>query len=205
MLFRSPCSGPADCPDPIVNQCGGGGGGTPSVGVFLVPGGRLELNGHTISGAQIGIYGGRPDFTSSRGTIKVSGPGTITATREAVRFYAARITGVTLHDNVWGITGSKVRLTDVDTSRNTIGASAFLSLRATRLVSDDNRYVGLLSYAGAKLTASHMTGNTVVDITTERRPRLRDTVCGRSAVLQETGQPGIYDPTGPPWGVCTGD
>lgn len=154
---------------------------------------------------QIGIYGGRPDFTSATGTIKVSGPGTITATREAVRFYAAQITGVTLRDNIWAITGSKVKLTDVDASRNSIGASAFVSLRATGLVADDNRYAGVLSYAGATLIASHVTGNTVIDVATEKRPRVVRTVCGLSAVLEETGEPGIYDPTGPPWGVCTDD
>jgi hypothetical protein len=78
-------------------------------------------------------------------------------------------------------------------------------MRATRLTSDGNRLVGVLSYLKARISFSHVTGNTVVDITTEAPPRVTRTVCDHSAALEETGQPGIYAPTGPPWGVCSGD
>ena len=197
------CSSPADCPDPSVNVCDGGGDF--SVAVFVVPGARLELNGHTISGAQIGVFGGRPDFTVPRGTTRLVGPGTITATREAVRGFRATVTGVALHENLYGIAASKLRLADVDASGNTIGVSVFDSLRATRLTADGNRSLGVLAYESARLASSHVTGSGTVDITSELRPRVTATTCDRSAALEETAQPGIYEPTGPPWGVCAGD
>ena len=200
-----PCSGPADCPDPTVNTCDGGVV-LSSVGVYVLPGARLELNGHSISGAQNGIYGGRPDGTGTgNASISVTGPGTVFATREAVRFIRGKLRSIALRENVYGVTASKVRLTDVDTSGNVIGVSAFDSVRALRLTSDDNRYLGLLSYARARVSQSHLTGNPGQDITTEDPPRVSRTVCEHSAALVETGQPGIYDPSGPPWGVCSGD
>jgi hypothetical protein len=135
----------------------------------------------------------------------VNGPGTIFATREGVRFGSGRLRGFTLRDNLLGVTASKARLKDMDTSGNTIGVSVFESLRAVRLTSDDNRYLGLLSYLGARLTDSHLLGNTTADIVTEDAPRLVDTICEHSATLIETPQPGIYEPSGPPWGVCSSD
>jgi hypothetical protein len=197
------CSAPADCPDPSVNICDGGGGF--SVAVFVVPGARLELNGHTIGGAQIGVFGGRPDFVIPRGTLRIVGPGTITATREAVRGFRATVTGVSLHENLYGIAVSKLRLSDVDASGNTIGVSVFDSLRATRLTSDGNRNIGVLAYERARLSSSHVTASGGVDIASELRPRVTATTCDRSAALEETSEPGVYEPTGPPWGVCAGD
>jgi hypothetical protein len=197
------CSEPADCPDPAVNVCDGGGGF--SVAVFLVPGARLELNGHTLGGAEIGVFGGHPDFTAPRGTIRIVGPGTIAATREGVRAFRATLIGVALHDNVYGASVSKLRVTDVDASRNSIGVSVFESLRAMRLVSDDNRYLGLLAYRGARLSSSHFTGNGGVDVASELAPRASATTCDHSAALEETPDPGVYEPTGPPWGICTAD
>jgi hypothetical protein len=199
-----PCSGPADCPDPAVNKCDGIEA-VPSVGVYVVPGARLELNGHSISGAQAGILGGRPDGTDGNASISVTGPGTVFATREAVRFYHGKLRSIALHDNLYGVAASKARLTDVDASGNTIGVSVFDSVRARGLTCDDNRSIGLLSYARARVSQSHLTGNAEQDITTEDPPRVSRTVCEHSAALEETGQPGIYSPSGPPWGVCSGD
>ena len=70
---------------------------------------------------------------------------------------------------------------------------------------DDNHYAGILSYAGARVSFSHATGNAVIDLTTELPPRVTSTTCDHSAALEETGAPGIYAPTGPPWAVCAGD
>jgi hypothetical protein len=200
------CSGPADCPDPVVNKCDGSES-VWSVGVYLVPPARLFLNGHTIRATQIGVYGARPDGTAGSASISVVGPGTITATREAVRGYTVKLTdGVVLHDNLYGVTVSRAKLADVDASRNTIGVSAFDQIRAKRLISDDNRFLGLLSYSGrVRLISSHLTGNAVKDIVSEKLPRVSDTTCEESSALGESNDPGIYEPTGTPWGICSTD
>ena len=200
-----PCSGPSDCPDPAVDKCEGGEVQI-SIGVRLEPGARLYLDGHSISGVQIGISGNRPDGTAGPQRIRIFGPGTISKTREAA--YGENLSfsdGVTLTDSLFGIAALKARVKDVDTSGNSIGVTVFDNLRATRLTSDGNRYAGVLSYEKARIASSHATGNAVVDITTEAPPRVTTTVCDHSAALEETGQPGIYAPTGPPWGVCSGD
>jgi hypothetical protein len=200
-----PCSGPSECPDPAVNKCEGGENPV-SVGVYLEPGARLYLNGHSISSVQIGIGGFRPDGTAGPQRIRVFGPGTIFKTREGASFYNASFgEGVTLADSLVGITGSKARVKDVDTSGNVVGVSVFETLRATRATSDNNRYAGILSYSSMRVSFSHATGNAVIDITSERPPRLTVSTCDHSAALEETGQPGVYAPTGPPWGVCSGD
>ncbi len=107
-------------------------------------------------------------------------------------------------DSLFGIAGSKIRLEDVNTSGNVVGVSASMTLRATRLTSDDNHYGGLVAYRKARIASSHVTGNRVVDIAAKVFPRLTDTTCDHSASLADTTQPGVYAP-GPPWAVCTGD
>jgi hypothetical protein len=199
-----PCGGPSDCPNPSLNKCDGGEAER-SVGIYLEPGARLYLDGHSISGAEIGISGVRADGTAGPQRIRIFGPGTVSRTREAATFYNGSIgEGVTLTDSLFGIAGSKVRLEDVNTSGNVIGVSAFETLRATRLTSDGNHYAGIVSYGGARVSASHVTGSAVVDIATELSPRVTTTTCDHSAALVDTAQPGIYAP-GPPWGVCSGD
>ena len=199
-----PCAGPSDCPNPAVNKCDGGEAQR-SVGVYLEPGARLYLDGHSISGVEIGISGSRPDGTSGPRRIRIFGPGTVFKTRVAADFYnGSFVEGVTLTDSLFGIAGSKVRLEDVSTSGNVIGVSAFETLRATRLTSDNNRYGGIVSYRGVRIDSSHVTGSAVVDIATELSPRVTTTTCDRSAALEDTTQPGIYAP-GLPWGVCSSD
>jgi hypothetical protein len=199
------CSGHSDCPNPTVNKCDGGSHPS-SVGVYLEPGARLYLNGHSIIRAQIGISGRRPDGTSGPQRIRVYGPGIVSKAREAVYFYNGSFSdGVTFTDSLYGIVGSKIRIKEASTSDNVIGVSAFHSLRATGLTSDDNRYAGVVSYMGARLSYSHVSGTDVVDIATERRPRANGTVCDHSAALEETDESGVYDPVGPSWGICSGD
>jgi hypothetical protein len=118
---------------------------------------------------------------------------------------SGKVASVTTRGNVYGVVGNKVSLVDVDASDNTIGVSVFTRVTAKRLTADDNRYVGLLSYARARVIASHLTGNVYGDITTEEPPLVSGTTCDRSALLVETGQPGIYSPTGPPFGFCAQD
>lgn len=135
---------------------------------------------------------------------RVLGPGTITATRQAITG-VQKVAGVAMHANVYGIVCDTVRLKDVDASRNVIGVSTFDKAIAVRLTADDNRYVGLLSYGTARVSSSHLTGNVHADITTEEPPRVVKTTCEHSPSLAETWTAGIYSPTGPPWSVCSLD
>ena len=199
-----PCGGPSDCPDPSLNKCDGGEAER-SVGVYLEPGARLYLNGHSISGVEIGISGNRPDGTGGPQRIRILGPGMLSKTRVAADFYNGSLGGgITLTDSLFGIAGSKVRLDDVNTSGNVIGVSVFQTLRATRLTSDNNRYAGLIAYRRGRLDSSHIAGSAVVDIAAELKPQVTATTCAHSAMLEDTTQPGIYG-LGLPWGVCSSD
>jgi hypothetical protein len=165
------------------------------------------MNGHSIRHARVGVLGTYPDGTAPGGArSQVIGPGSIASTREAVNAGNVSVSGgLTLTDSLYGVTGSKVRAQDVDASDNVTGLSAFKTLRAVRVTADDNLDVGLLSYERARITYSHATGNTVADITSEAPPRVAHTVCDHSAELVETDTPGLYEATGPPFGVCSGD
>jgi hypothetical protein len=200
-----PCSGPSDCGDPTLNKCDGGEL-SPSVGIYVAPGGRLYLNGHSIRNVQYAIEGNYPDGTGGAGRVRIIGPGTVERTRQGFTCYNGSLSdGVTLGDSLYGVAASKLRAKDVDASHNTIGISVFQTVRATRVTADDNLYAGFLSYEGARITYSHATGNTVADVTTELPPRVTHTTCDHSAALVETATPGIYSATGPPWGFCSGD
>jgi hypothetical protein len=198
-----PCSNPADCPDPAVNDCYVDN--VTSVGVNVAPGGKLYLNGHSISGVSGGVWGLLPDGTAPPGTLRVKGPGTISGTALGIYCSVGRITGVALHDNWTGVRGAKLVLKDVDASRNSTGVNVISSVRATSLIADDNRYVGVFSYEGARLSRSHATGNAAADLASEYAPNVVATVCGHSAGLILIESKGIYGATGPPWGVCSGD
>lgn len=201
-----PCSSPADCPDPQTQRCYSDTGAQGSIaGVYVLPGGRLEMNGHSIRNARNGVAGFAPDGVAGRGVVRVLGPGTIAATREGVAAGKGKIVGITARDSVFGVVGGTLSLVDVNASENAIGVSANYKVMAKRLTADDNRYLGLLSYASARVTASHLTGNVFGDIGTEEEPRVSSTVCDHSALLVETAQPGIYAPTGPPFGFCSQD
>jgi hypothetical protein len=163
------------------------------------------MNGHTIRNARNGVAGNDPDGVAGRGTVRVSGPGVIAATREGVTIGKGKVSNITARESVYGVVGGKVSLVDVTASDNVIGVSVFEKLTAKRLTADNNRYVGLLSYAGARVLASHLTGNVWADITTEEPPFVSDTTCDHSALLVETAQPGIYSPTGAPFGFCAQD
>jgi hypothetical protein len=201
-----PCSGPSDCPDPASDKCDGGEV-TPSVGVYVPPGGRLYLNGHSIRNVQFAIQGSYPDGTAVGGArIKIIGPGTVERTRQGLTAANGDVSlGVTFRDSLYGLAVSKVRAKDTVASNNTIGISAYNTIRATRVTADDNLALGFLSYEGARITYSHATGNGIADVTTEVPPRVTHTTCDHSAALVETATPGIYSATGPPYGFCSGD
>jgi hypothetical protein len=199
-----PCASSADCPDPVANDCYENVDVPPSVGVTVVGGGRLDMNGHAIRGARLGVLGQALDPSSNKG-IRISGPGTISGTFVGVYSVPpVRLTGVALHDTWSGFYGYDVRLKDVDASGNTTGATVH-DVKAIRLVADGNRYAGLFSYEGAHVSRSHLTGNAGADIATYLAPRVVATTCDHSAGLVPVGSQGVFDLTGPPWGVCTGD
>jgi len=201
-----PCGSVTDCPDPIVNDCYWNGVDS-SVGVTVEPGARLKLNGHSISGAHVGVSGRFQDGSVPKGSprIKVLGPGTISGTSEGINSAAAAtVTGVALHDNWSGFYGYAARLRNVDASGNSAGVTVD-ELRAVGLIADGNRYAGVFSYDEARIVRSHLTGNGGADIATLMPPRVRTTVCDHSAGLVVVNPSGIFGLTGPPWGVCSGD
>jgi len=204
-----PCSSSADCPDPLTQRCysdtGFPQGSSSAAGVFVLPGARLNMNGHSIRNARNGVAGFDRNGVSGRGLVRVLGPGTISATREALSIGKGKVIGVTARDSVYGVVGGTLSLVDVTASENDIGVSANYKVYAKRLTADDNRYLGLLSYERARVKDSHLTGNVFGDISTEEEPIVSGIVCDHSALLVETAQPGIYAPDGPPFGFCSQD
>src|SRR5262245_20516937 len=97
-----PCSSPADCPDPVTQRCYSDTafpqGSSSAAGVFVLPGGRLNMNGHSIRNARNGVVGFSPEGVSGRGQVRVLGPGTIAATREALVIGRGKAVGVTVRD-----------------------------------------------------------------------------------------------------------
>ena len=79
------------------------------------------------------------------------------------------------------------------------------SRETVRFVADGNRYAGLFSYEGAHVSRSHLTGSAGADLATFLAPRVVATTCDHSAGLVPIDPQGVFDLTGPPWGVCSGD
>ena len=204
-----PCRSDAECPTPGSDVCDFDVPGSLTVGVNVEPGARLEMNGHSVSGAAFGVSDYNGVFTTHT-RVHINGPGEVFGTREAIRvlYGNPRVVGVVVRDSVFGILGESVRSLDVQATNNHVGVSVFRRLSAQRLTATGNREFGIVSYRSTRLADSVVTGNDPtgagVDLATELRPRLRGSRCGLSAELVETGVPGIYAP-GPPWGVCAND
>jgi hypothetical protein len=195
------CRSTAECPDPVNDNCAFPPGVTSSVGIYMGKGTSLQMNSHSVSGAFIGIVSGNPAGTGS-GKLKITGPGAIFGNRQGIEYATnLKVSGISLHDNVYaGILGSKrVRLEDVVGKKNGLLAGAVKRITAIRVTATGNG-AGLGSAGSLTIVDSSITGSTIVDIESVRRPRVRNTVCGTSAQLllrQNT--------LGPPWGICSND
>jgi hypothetical protein len=195
------CRSKAECPDPANDNCAFPPGVTSSVGIYMGKGAWLQMSSHSVSGAFIGIVSGNPSGLGN-GKLKITGPGSIFGNQQGIGNPTnAKVSGISLHDNaVIGISGSKrLRLENVVAKNNGVVAGFVKRITAIKVTATGNG-AGLGSAGALTIVDSSITGSTSVDIESVRRPRLRNTVCGKSAQLllpQNT--------LGPPWGVCTND
>jgi len=184
--------------------------------------GTVYLNGHRISGAHYAVVGGE------RGTVKIVGPGELSGNGDTILTqHNLKIDNVSIHDNgagmyvLGGLRAHVITVTDnsdfginvdgkvtgdaIDSSRNHVGVKVERGIRARGVTIADNRGSGLAVTEGSvALRDSSLTGNGyaeagTVDLLSEKRPRLSNTVCGTSLSILDGGV------AGPPWGVCTSD
>jgi hypothetical protein len=195
------CRSTAECPDPPNDNCAFPPGTTASVGIYLGKGARLAMNSHSVSGAFIGIVSGNPQGTGA-GKMQITGPGSIFGNQYGLQYASTlKVEGVSLHDNVhfamWG--SGRVTLEDVVGSDN--GALAIAAKRMTaRRVTATGNGTGLVSGGSLSVADSSITGSTVADIASVRRPHLRNVVCEKSLQIIP-----LQSTTAPPWGVCSND
>jgi hypothetical protein len=132
--------------------------------------------------------------------------------------------GVTADDNSqWGFYGRRLTLVDSAMRRNGSHAvNAFGGFKGTNVTFEDNLGAGVV---GGRIKASNLTAtgnqqggvsahptlslrdstlidNAGYDLASERRPHLKDTVCGKSLKAPSVGHP---VPFGTTWEVCTDD
>ena len=184
-------------------------------------GGRLDLAGHTISGASYGIRCAKRCTISSTGpagTVKDSLPGLgagIIAESDAGRLTVANVivdnhsvglltnvdhgkviaAGLTLTNNGLGMQGRKIRATGLTASGNfTVAQSRKTILNdSTVTASGDSAFKGRTFVS---IDASVTGSGSGIDLLTERMPRLMNSTCGVSRKLQNPTET---------WGVCAND
>jgi hypothetical protein len=200
------------------------------VGVTLLRGARLQLNGHVLSG---GVRAVLADITKGRAWI--DGPGTVAGAEIGIstpgstrgRGAGLHLTDVTLNGNGIGVFADRLRLTRVDAQGNNHGISANYrvkgddvvasnnnrfgvwsaagTIRMRRLTATDNGWFGVIATQGGRvaLVDSTVTGNAAayggIDISSSRRPSLRNVTCGLSSDSFSVFV------TGTSWGVCASD
>jgi len=192
----------------------------------------LQMNGHSISGAGIGVFCFRGCTVQGPGEIiGATNFGIVTSTnprprvlvedvtirdgaRSAIAFGAPGsldLRNVTVTNNGGGVIATnagRIRGTNVIITNNaSVGAQA-RRLRFTGLTLQGNGAPGLISFrGGVHLAGSTLSGNNSgmgdLDLATRRRPGVYNTTCGRSARVPDP--PVIPAPTDPSWGVCTSD
>ena len=201
-------------------------------GVGLEELATLQMNGHSISGAGIGVFCFRGCTVQGPGEIiGATNFGIVTSTNPRPRVLVEDVTirdgagsaiafgapgsldlrNVTVTNNGGGVIATnagRIRGTNVIITNNaSVGAQA-RRLRFTGLTLQGNGAPGLLSFrGGVHLADSTLSGNNSgmgdLDLATRRRPGVYNTTCGRSARVPDP--PVIPAPTDPSWGVCTSD
>ena len=110
------------------------------------------------------------------------------------------LTDVTADYNAGGVGGNRVHGTNVSTSNNTNGGILASQVGIDGLTANDNGGPGVRAKT-VRLKNSLVTGNThlgtTMDLMTTKRPRLQDSVCGRSQRINTV--------LGRTWRVCTTD
>lgn len=195
-----------------------------ATGVFLDERSTLELNGHEIADANIGVHcGGKRCTVHGPGVIRNSASFGILASGANAR---VTVTDAAVRDNgligIGAINGrptiivERVQVTgnvsgievifkgvikgkDVDASNNSsygiVAGSKFRFQRLTLLNTAGGD--GLVCiYGNGRISDSTVTGSGGADIATRKRPHVVNSTCGTSRGV---------NPDGPPWGVCTND
>jgi hypothetical protein len=151
------------------------------------------------------------------------------ALASGVVVYGSRVTiqDLHIHDNDWGIAGqlNHTAILNNVTVSNSVHSGIYLNARVkgTNVTVSNSGEFGLLGSQGVgmsgvtvtgsgmagvisafrrlALTDSTVTGNGggTLDLLSPRRPKLKNTVCDHSAMLNSD------ESAGPPWGVCTQD
>jgi hypothetical protein len=178
--------------------------------VALENGATLQMNGHVIR--DCGVYA--VVCLGRRCTIE--GPGEITGGGCDVaggaptgKLQKMFLRDVNVHDTWGSVGGVRTRLfaTNVTVTHQIDNPNAFggsqvavggYGVVGTNLVATDNIGFGVVAFKRLRLVDSTVTGNNGfergLDIESNARPHLVDTVCGRSV-----------DEFNVPWGVCTND
>lgn len=194
------------------------------VGTFVVAvgnGGSLDLAGHALAGARTGIRCERRCTISSTGTLglisdsetgvgagiaAVSDGGRITISNVHLDNHSIALltdfdtgkvyaTDLTLTYNGFGMQARKIRVTNLTASAN------FTVAQAGKTTIEDSTVVasGGSAFTGRKvvLVNSSVTGSqSGIDLLTQRRPRVVNSTCEVSRILQNPTET---------WGVCAND
>ncbi len=182
----------------------------------------------TQTGGRSGVVCGDSCTLTGPGEITGAHASDPNVSASGVVIYGSRVTiqDLNIHDNDWGIVGQvrSATLNNVAVS-NSVHSGIYLNARVkgTNVTVSNSGEFGLLgsqrvAMSGVTVTGSGMAGvisavgrlalrdSTVtgngggtLDLLSPRRPKLMNTVCDHSAMLNSD------DSTGPPWGVCTQD
>lgn len=182
----------------------------------------LDLNGHTLSGGELGVAcrGRRCTITStgSAGTIRNAEIGILTGNEARVRMTVNNVIlenhstmaliatrsrvrgdGVTIATSGMGIQGRSVRLANFTATGMQFDAIHAVRLRLDGCSITGNTGVGIES-ASATIRNCTVTGNDAggdaIDVRTLRRPRVINTTCGRSQRFSSHAED---------WDVCAND
>ena len=180
--------------------------------VFVDRGGRLDLQGFTITGGGFGVWCGKDnlDGSYSSGKCRVVGAGGTIENSNIAGIAGAGVVAanLTVRNSVGsGIGGGTLKLGGVTLIDNGgDGADAFGDLKVTGSLVSGNHFSGLTAGRRIKAVDSTIVDNSLdsqcgssancADIVSFRRPSMKNSVCGTSQSSSVAGQN---------WGVCTSD
>lgn len=158
---------------------------------------RLEVRDLTIDATRIGLEGNVSPAPFVRAT------NVAVTNSESYGFYIPRVVAedVTATGNYIGVYALSLQTVNLNASDNrNYGVYAIRRLVARGLVATNNVEEGILAEGGIRLVDSTVIGNDAsgdgFDIESTRRPRLKNTTCGRSVMTE----PPFGD-----WDVCAND
>jgi hypothetical protein len=170
------------------------------IAVLLFPSTALNIHDVTISNADWGILAGNGPGLNGRvviANVTIEGSLEVALGGKLIRAVGLRVRNTVPTDGL-AVLADRLLGSDIEVTNN--GSTGILArrIKATNLVATDNGDQGILALERAILVDSTVTGNQAdgagIDIESGRRPKLSNSVCGRSS-----------DRDGVSWGVCAGD